>query len=96
MAKNNSWPLLSMSVGFMSSMVNNYSVNAVILYPIADAVSTIKQKRPKSLVLNFATNQEYQAARLTRFCVALAHAAGVNCLIWVILAPGNRANKSFK
>jgi hypothetical protein len=39
-----------------------------------------------------------QAANATTcsFALALAHAAGVNSLIWVILAAGKRVNKSFK
>lgn len=38
----------------------------------------------------------FQAAWTTIFSLALAHAAGVKSLIWVILAAGKRLNKSFK
>jgi len=53
----------------------------------------VKNGRPKASGRQFA-----QAASATTlsFALALAHAAGVNSLIWVILAAGKRMNKSFK
>ena len=36
------------------------------------------------------------AGARTCFALALVHAAGVNCWISVILAPGRRMNKSFR
>lgn len=35
-------------------------------------------------------------ATICSFVLVLAHAAGVNCLITVILAAGKRVNKSFR
>jgi hypothetical protein len=47
---------------------------------------------------DFVSVGTFNVARgfLRRWWVALAHAAGVNPLIWVILAAGKRVNKSFR
>ena len=52
----------------------------------------------ESLGLILHAHQKFQTAWSSGFCLAVgaAHAAGVNSLIWVILAAGKRVNKSFK